>query len=549
MKKEMGGKFLFIIILFIFLSSGILATAPVIGSLNCTIDQKTECQSAGDYILMGVSDLTNAHGELANQGNYNYVVCCGFGTGNTTCNPSVNSQLIKLSQATNAHAEIPSGTNYNNNICYEDLYCMGTYSNCGTADAVNYHIGILSLTNTTNAHIGNISDFPVKICCKSSLYGGCTITSANWSVTQASGGQGVWMDIVGSSASACNGKDITFNVSGGSTPLIKSQQPKNVGFIENKTEGKWFAVHQSCGILGTDCSYYFNVSLTKNQFASLSTLNSPKLVVTSKQDCSNILTCGDYTTQTDCESDATICNVAQASSLPGIDCTNPSNNCRCIWDNTTTPGTCGFGWSQLNASNSGDATSGCNYGFTLCYNATSGINYCNMGASCPSTDGPPTITTPLPSASSPLYNNQNGSCDFGIDGCLSSDCQDGDQGTCAAGLYCSSGVCSNAGGPQSLNSSLNIGSCKIIQTITKDCTVAPVGFKTINWSGTWLGGTQSGPAYQKCITGGETTVACPAQIQLPFFNYVEIITTLIVIALIYVSLSLRKKSKGKKKRK
>ena len=34
---------------------------------------------------MGVSDLTNAHGEFPDVGTYDYVLCCDFGTGDTAC--------------------------------------------------------------------------------------------------------------------------------------------------------------------------------------------------------------------------------------------------------------------------------------------------------------------------------------------------------------------------------------------------------------------------------------------------------------------------------
>ncbi len=532
MKKEMG-KFLLIITLAIFLSSGIFAAAPW-----CSVVQRSACPtSSGSHILMGISGLPDGHGEFPDQGNYPYVVCCNFGTGNTNCSKT-NAPIISLYASTNSHAEVPGETTYSNNICYEDLVCKNFASNCGTGTAANYPIGVVSLISTTNSHICDInnSNCPVKICCNSPLYGNCFIKSANWSETKAVNGEQIKMEITGSSE--CYGLGVTIKVLGGPSPV--KTQPLNVSFNSFNSStamatGIWVAQHQS-GLLGIgDATYYFNVSLSRNPLISLSTANSPQLDVASQGTfCDSVTTCSDYTTQTDCESDSTMCNVANDSSIPGISC-NASNICSCIWNSQDN--TCGFGWTPISNS-CGNPTTGCNYGCTLCYNSTSTSNYCGMG-SCPIGGGS--------DYSSLTYNNKNGSCDFGIDGCLSQDCQAGDQGTCADSLYCELGLCSSVEAPSS--STLNLGSCKITQTVTKDCTVAPVGFKTIVWNGTWIGGNSSGAAYEQCITGGETTVACPAQVQLPFFNYTDMIITLIVIALIYVTLISRKKLKGKKRRK
>ncbi len=89
------------------------------------------------------------------------------------------------------------------------------------------------------------------------------------------------------------------------------------------------------------------------------------------------------------------------------------------------------------------------------------------------------------------------------------------------------------------------GTCTISQTLTKDCNVDPVGYKTLTWTGLWSG-TQSGENYQKCVTGGTVTVPCPAQVQLPFFDYLELIGSILIIALVYVGLVFKKKIFRKK---
>jgi len=44
----------------------------------CDIKLRITCDSENGYAVMGLSDFTNAHGELWNQANYDYVLCCDF---------------------------------------------------------------------------------------------------------------------------------------------------------------------------------------------------------------------------------------------------------------------------------------------------------------------------------------------------------------------------------------------------------------------------------------------------------------------------------------
>ena len=89
------------------------------------------------------------------------------------------------------------------------------------------------------------------------------------------------------------------------------------------------------------------------------------------------------------------------------------------------------------------------------------------------------------------------------------------------------------------------GTCTISQTVTKNCNIDPIGYKTLTWTGVWSG-TQSGVNYQKCVVGGTVTVPCPAQVQLPFFDYLELIGSILIIALIYVGLVFKRKILRKK---
>ena len=81
------------------------------------------CLSTSGKVVMHLSSVTNAHGELLSQTNYAPVLCCNFGGGDISCNnnpnPTLSNKALKLSSATNAHAERPENTAYSQNVCYQ----------------------------------------------------------------------------------------------------------------------------------------------------------------------------------------------------------------------------------------------------------------------------------------------------------------------------------------------------------------------------------------------------------------------------------------------
>jgi len=116
---------------------------------------------SGENPILGISGLTNAHGQTAAEyqlNPYAYAICCDFGIGDYAC--SGNNKITGLSSPSNAHAEIPSETTYTEDVCYSSL------SNCFPAPNCNGigEVEVLSLSDNTNAHIG--ANYPVKICCQ-----------------------------------------------------------------------------------------------------------------------------------------------------------------------------------------------------------------------------------------------------------------------------------------------------------------------------------------------------------------------------------------------
>lgn len=124
-----------------------------------------------DRIIMSLSNITNAHGEIWSFGEYTKLLCCNFEDEKHECTDT--NKILGLSSETNAHAEIPDGniedgtTNYETNVCFDNMEC---YSNSTPeAECESNEIPLLSLSAKTNAHLGDFDAYPIKICCKAKL--------------------------------------------------------------------------------------------------------------------------------------------------------------------------------------------------------------------------------------------------------------------------------------------------------------------------------------------------------------------------------------------
>ncbi len=145
---------------------------------NCEIISADAPDIDSNKIVMRLSSMTNAHGELVSEGNYDYILYCDF-SGSLTCDGQ--NKIIGLSSNSNAHAEIPDGTTYSFDVCYSDLSCRSS-SSCNSNE-----ISMFSLSSNSNAHIGGINDYDIKICCQiedDSSGGGSSSTSKNRATVQ-----------------------------------------------------------------------------------------------------------------------------------------------------------------------------------------------------------------------------------------------------------------------------------------------------------------------------------------------------------------------------
>ncbi len=336
---------LFIFGLLILLSSGIFA----LNDISCSIVPKSQCGSS--YILMGLSDLTNAHGELASQINYAYVVCCNFAA-STQCsadndgNGIPDNKILGLATDTNAHAEVPDASppQYTaSDVCFNDLSCISTTTACG----VDHPVGIASLSASTNAHIGPIDTYisngGVNICCTSLTY----ITSAFWSkngFTKASK-----IDVIPDKTTIqailknsqlpenTNLKVEIYEDDSVFDDLVKTITTKtdvNGKFVEN-----WIITQadldkgKSFGETYNGLQFFFKIFNVNDNNKLITSSDNLGINLLDSAFCSDKFVCGDYA-QTSCTNNDP-CGVAANSVPVGISCTDGTTNCFCLWDSPT----------------------------------------------------------------------------------------------------------------------------------------------------------------------------------------------------------------------
>ena len=103
----------------------VIFSAWIVSADGCSIVQRSACTNTNEIIL-GLSDLTNAHAQTWDDPNpYQYTVCCDFTSANPhTC--SGTNKVVGLSAQTNAHAQEPARTTYPIDICFADLECVAS---------------------------------------------------------------------------------------------------------------------------------------------------------------------------------------------------------------------------------------------------------------------------------------------------------------------------------------------------------------------------------------------------------------------------------------
>jgi hypothetical protein len=151
-----------LIVVSIFIASPVYA-----GTLSCTVTTAAACTGGTNTIILRMSGSTNAHAELPSGTNYtSSVVCCSGITGlGNSCSTGVTSSVLWLAGATNAHSsQAQTNANYNSDACIS-VPTGGTISvGYQASNCTGYDTTIGSMSDVTNAHIGDGTAYTTKIC-------------------------------------------------------------------------------------------------------------------------------------------------------------------------------------------------------------------------------------------------------------------------------------------------------------------------------------------------------------------------------------------------
>lgn len=469
-KLEVYAGFLFLIILVLEIVSADFAQP-------CNIVERTSCS---DDIVMGLSSETNAHAELFDQGNYNYVLCCDF-EGAHSC--IGKNKLLGLSSETNAHAEIPEEENYLENVCYGELECRSIQGNC---DAEEF--GVISLSDSTNAHLGKFEDYSKKICCKR------LSQTAYWADTNgdiintinATVGSSKVLTILLNSGLA-EGTDVNFEIYEWD-PIVPDLIRTINGVVndEEDANASWTITQEDLDATGEEDfdDFYFIVNGEES-------FNRLSVNVVATPNCGTIDFCMNYKTKSECEND--FCGVAGESvetNNPNVTCgeteydeiieCNKTLNCECSWNDVN--GACGPSYETI-------------------------LTNCSDESSAP--EDPFSI----------------GKCSYEENS--TDDCDDGFLTYSWKGDWI-----------------WDIGNSFTSNPDEDDYRQDPIG-------GSWRYDPKDelGLRVSEKCADGEGSQACPAQIQLPFFGVYGVIGAVLLILLIYVLLFLKKKKSSRKKHK
>ena len=177
MGKEAGIRGIFIVV---------FALISVIFSTIMVSSSEGDCPES--QIMMRLSDTSNAHGALWNNLDYEETVCYSdlFNVEYNLPNPHLCDTghepypaeglngILRLSDSGNAHAQIirSSSLNYNFPVCYGDLNCTVVDWEAGCNESQNY-TEVVALSSYTDAHLekGGGGNYKYEICCKSNFAG------------------------------------------------------------------------------------------------------------------------------------------------------------------------------------------------------------------------------------------------------------------------------------------------------------------------------------------------------------------------------------------
>ncbi|MEX0920911.1 MAG: hypothetical protein WDZ62_01480 [Candidatus Pacearchaeota archaeon] len=325
---------------------GVFLLIVSVGNVSAQVcyieDTASTCTSNSGYVVMKVSDTTNAHAELSGGSAYSNVLCCDFGGGDTTCDGF--NKFLGISSSTNAHAESPQSSNYGTNVCYSGFEESLSSTNNPGGD----YISILSLSSSTNAHAGDSNEYDRVVYAEPSFSAeDCDLTDASWNLEEISQGSNAGFTVEGIDICSEIEAELSIEVfrdDGQSCDIEGCVNPSNIFFTESgNATGEWTAgpAHPE--------NYTFIATVVGDGVETQESANG-LLVFSGEPDwCDDedrkVNFCEDYETESECNSNQ--CNVAEDSVPDSIDCDDPDKNCRCEWDDSRNE--CDAAWDGIDS--------------------------------------------------------------------------------------------------------------------------------------------------------------------------------------------------------
>lgn len=143
-------------IVFAFLALVIILNIGLV-SAGCTITSTCDAED----IILKLSSLENAHAGTPDGSSYTNYVCCTESTGNSCAG---GNEIVFLSSPDNAHVSVGEDLIYDIPVCSQNLECA-VYDGTDSF-LLTYNMPMMSLSSSTNAHIGSWNEYPVKISCR-----------------------------------------------------------------------------------------------------------------------------------------------------------------------------------------------------------------------------------------------------------------------------------------------------------------------------------------------------------------------------------------------
>lgn len=314
-------------------------------SAQCSIKQVDKCPE--NERVIRVSGPEGGHAALYNQEDYNYALCC-----EDLLNPNrdklenINNLLFNLSDSINAHVGLNGKTSYMIPVYYGYLECTSEKESCSE----EYPEHIASISDETNAHIGEYEKYQYKICCKEVMNPNVSWVDKNGVAIPKGTEMSINLDIdgiriLGEHLSGLNENEkVYFQVYRDGLFSDKLVEDSLEGIVDkdNKAEAYWIPKSEDnlddgnyyAKILNGPRSENIDLTFTQVDKGTYCSING-------------IVACSSYKEKGACEADAKLCNVAEKS----IESSQGDETfCSSTWDDNGCILTryCGCYWNSTN---------------------------------------------------------------------------------------------------------------------------------------------------------------------------------------------------------